>query len=332
MINSHGLAKWAIENGGSIHPLIIDHALTGGTGLANPTILVEDDRIIVNVRHLNYTLHHSERSKYNHHYGPLQYLHPENDHTLRTNNFVMIMNHDFEVQQCHKVDTSRFDQTPLWLFIGLEDARLMHWDNRYFLCGVRRDTTTEGQGRMELSEIEITPDGVTEVSRFRIPTPGPDTAYCEKNWMPVLDQDYTFVKWCNPTEVVRTDPVAKTCTTIHLDESKFRTTSHAFRGSSQVFEYKDHYWALIHESDLYNDYHGRKNATYRHRFLKWDKQWNLLEISEKFSFMRGEIEFSAGAALFGNDLLITFGWQDNSAYMLRMPLHIMESITNIPWN
>jgi hypothetical protein len=332
MINTHGLTKWAIENGGSIHPLIVDAGLTGGTGLANPTILVENDRVIINLRHLNYTLHHSERSKYNHHYGPLQYLHPENDHTLKTNNFIMILDHEFNVVQSHKVDTSRFDQDPLWLFVGLEDARLMHWNNRYYLCGVRRDTTTNGQGRMELSEIDIQFNSVTEVSRFRIPAPGPDSSYCEKNWMPVLDQPYTFVKWCNPTEVVKVDVDAKTCVTTHLDETTYKHTSHSFRGSSQVFLYKDHYWALIHESDLYNDYLGRKNATYRHRFLKWDRTWNLVGASEKFSFMQGEIEFCAGAALHGNDLLITYGFQDNSAYLLRMPLHIMESIVDIPWN
>lgn len=332
MINTHGLAKWAIENGGSIHPLIIDSSLTGGTGLANPSILIDDNRIIVNLRHLNYTLHHSERSKYNHHYGPLQYLHPENDHTLKTNNFILILDEDLNIKQVNKVDTSAFDQEPKWLFVGLEDARLMKWNNKYYLCGVRRDTTTDGQGRMELSEIDIQAGSVTEVSRFRIPAPGSDSSYCEKNWMPVLNQEYTFVKWCNPTETVNVDIAAKTCTTTWLDESTYKSTDHAFRGSSQVFFYKNHYWAIIHESDLYNDYHGRKNATYRHRFLCWDTRWNLLKISEKFSFMRGEIEFCAGAAIQGNNLLITYGFQDNSAYILKIPLHLMEELTNVPWN
>ena len=150
--------------------------------------------------------------------------------------------------------------------------------------------------------------------------------------MPVLDLPWTFVKWCNPTEVVTVDISAGTCVTSHLDESTYRPTTHSFRGSSQVFDYQGHWWALVHESDLYNDYLGRKNATYRHRFLKWDRYWNLVATSEKFSFMQGQIEFCAGAAVQGSNLLITFGWQDNSAYLLKMPLHIMESITNLPWN
>lgn len=332
MIKTHGLVKWSLENGGAIYPLTVPAELTGGTGLANPSVLVHQDQIIVNLRHLNYTLHHSERSKYNHHWGPLQYLHPENDLNLKTKNFILTLNKDYGIKTHHCVDTSAFDQEPLWVFHGLEDARLINWQNKFFLCGVRRDTDTTGQGRMELSEISITPDAVTEISRFRIPAPGPDSSYCEKNWMPVLSQPWTFVKWCNPTEVVMVDTKAGTCVTQHLDESTYKPAQHCFRGSSQVFDYGGHLWALVHESDLYNDYLGRKNATYRHRFLKWDQHWNLIAVSESFSFMQGEIEFCAGAAIKGKELLMTFGWQDNSAYLLRMPLHIMESMTTIPWN
>ena len=40
----------------------------------------------------------------------------------------------------------------------LEDARLIKWLNKYYLSGVRRDTTPNGVGRMELSEIEIDED------------------------------------------------------------------------------------------------------------------------------------------------------------------------------
>ena len=53
----------------------------------------------------------------------------------------------------------------MWDFVGLEDARLVKWNETYYLCGVRRDTTTNGQGRMELSEIDIKDDSVKELKR-----------------------------------------------------------------------------------------------------------------------------------------------------------------------
>ena len=52
------------------------------------------------------------------------------------------------------MDTSKLDVKPVWEFIGLEDARLMYWDDNIYLSGVRRDTKPDGEGRMELSIIE----------------------------------------------------------------------------------------------------------------------------------------------------------------------------------
>ena len=76
--------KLALENGGAIKPLIIPAEHTNGTGLCNPSVFVDDGKILVNIRHTQYTLYHSELQKYEHQYGPLVYLNPENDITLTT--------------------------------------------------------------------------------------------------------------------------------------------------------------------------------------------------------------------------------------------------------
>jgi len=57
-IKHTGLVKPVIEQGGSIHPLIIPSELTNGTGLMNPSIYLDNDQLIVNIRHVNYTLYH----------------------------------------------------------------------------------------------------------------------------------------------------------------------------------------------------------------------------------------------------------------------------------
>ena len=92
---------------------------------------------------------------------------------LRTRN---AFTNSFEENQLEFIDTSLLDQEPKWEFVGLEDARIVIWDGKTYLCGVRRDTTTNGEGRMELSEIV---DG-KEVNRYRIEPPNGHT-YCEKN-------------------------------------------------------------------------------------------------------------------------------------------------------
>ena len=233
----------------------------------NPSIYQDGTELLVNIRHVNYTLYHSENKKFQHRYGPLQYLHPENDRHLRTWNYVARLNPDLTIRTVHQVDTARLDVTPIWEFVGLEDARLFRWNDRLYLSGVRRDTTTNGQGRMELSEIELASDQVKEISRVRIPAPAPDTSYCEKNWMPILDQPFHYVKWSNPTEVVRYDPDTGTTHTVHLDTTQFIPNLPDFRGSSHVIPYgTNHYLALIHEVDLFKSEAGEKDAVYRHRF------------------------------------------------------------------
>jgi len=333
------LAKTAIENGGSISPLIIPSELTGGTGLCNSSILVKDGEILVNVRHVGYTLLHSigakyhrdEGGKFQSRWGPLSYLHPEDDMTLRTTNFICRLNKDLSIKEYHEVDTSKLDKKPVWTFIGLEDGRLVEWNGKLYLCGVRRDTKPDGEGRMELSEIEIHKKYIKEISRVRIQPPIDKDSYCEKNWMPVLDLPYHFVKWANPTEVVKVNPTTKKSHIISSG-SKNDVALNNLRGGSQVLKWKDYRICLVHETSYwYFTERGdaNKDAIYKHRFLVWDKDWNLIKVSDSFSFMGGQIEFCCGAAFHEGNLLITFGFEDNASFLLSLPETVLDQILEL---
>jgi hypothetical protein len=174
---------------------------------------------------------------------------------------------------------------------------------------------------MELSELEITPEGIKEVSRHRVPVPGDDlgdeSSYCEKNWMPIEDLPYHYVKWTNGTEVVKYN--------IETGKTEQAAISHwrelgciALRGGSQVIPFGEYRFCLVHETFLKRSPVDRKDATYRHRFVVWDKDWNIVKVSRQFSFMEAEIEFAVGMTRYKNDLLITFGFQDNAAYLVRV--------------
>lgn len=314
--------KLALDHGGTIKPLLIPAEHTNGTGLCNPSVFVDDGKILVNVRHIQYTLYHSELQKFEHQYGPLVYLNPENDISLTTTNFICELDENLDISYWSKVDTSAFDQKPLWEFVGLEDARLIKWNDKFYLTGVRRDLDTIGTGRMELSEIQFTENSVKEVSRFRIPGPPPDKEYCNKNWMPILDQPFHYVKWTNGTEVVKTIPEENRTETVVLKD--WVQSPKDLRGGSQVLPYKDGYLAINHETDLFKSEAGRKNATYRHRFTYWNKDWNIQKFSPVFSFLENQIEFCCGMAKYQDDYLLTFGVQDNAAYILRVPEKMIE--------
>ena len=321
------LVTHCLDGGGIIKPLVIPAERTNGTALFNPSIFVEGDRLLVNIRHCQYTLYHSDLGNYEHQWGPLLYLNPENDVTLTTTNYIGDLSEDLELSNIRLVDTSGLDVKPIWTFIGLEDGRLLNWNNKYYLTGVRRDTTTNGQGRMELSEIEITDTSVKEIRRDRIPAPGEDNTYCEKNWMPIIDQPYRYVKWGNPVEIVEYNPETKETEQIHIGEYD-NTITHDPRGGSHCVPYKGGYLALHHVTYNYKSEAGRKNATYRHQFSHWDKYWNLIKRSRVFDFMSGKIEFTCGMAPYKGDYLITFGYQDNAAFIIKISEDSLEDFIN----
>ena len=319
-------AQVAFEKGGSIHPLIIDPKLTGGLGLMNPSIYNDNGKIIVNLRSVNYTFYHSEEKLFQHPYGPLTYVHPENDIKLRTWNYYLELNDQYEIQKYCKIDTSNFPDKELWEFVGLEDARIFRWNEKLYISGVRRDEDTVGTGRMELCEIVAYGDTVKQISQVRIKPPLDPNSYCEKNWMPILDKPYHYIKWSNPTELVKVNP--------ETGESEQIFTGNQCpidgypRGGSQVIAWKDGYVAITHEVDLFNSEVGRKDAVYYHRVLFWDKDFNLQKWSKKFFIMGGHVEFCIGLTIHNDSMLMTFGFQDNAAYLLKFDENVLEEFLN----
>lgn len=324
------LVKLVLDKGGVLAPLKIPAHESGGTGLCNPSIFVDGDTIFCNIRNVGYVLYHCEgEQKFQSRWGPLTYMHPEDDCYLRTTNFLCTLDKNtLEVRSYSKVDTSRLDVTPVWDFIGLEDGRVVKWDDKMYLTGVRRDTKPNGEGRMELSQIARVDFSLNEISRVRIEPPNDPDSYCEKNWMPINDMDYHYVKWVNPTEVVKADPINGTSETVVLKNYADLGFHKDLRGGSSVVNWKDYRLCVIHEVDFWQNENNNKDGIYNHRIIVWDKDWNIVKSSDVFKFMTGRIEFVCGAAVVNNDLVITYGFHDNAAYALRIPEAVVEELIN----
>ena len=320
--------KLVVDVGGNIIPLIVPSTLTGGTGIMNPSVFVDTNEIYINLRVTNYTLYHSEgNQQFYSTYGPLVYMNPENDNHLRTDNYLALLDKDLKISKLSKIDTVKFDHQICHEaeFIGLEDARIVKWDDKYFICGVRRDTEVTGIGRIEMSEINLTnSDKVIEVKRYRLEPPKTGSK-CEKNWMPILDMPYHFVKWTNPLEVIKVFPEEGKTETVILHHD-YQTGIGDIRGGSQVITLGDYRMCVIHEVNLFSSLLKQKDAKYIHRFVVWDLDWNFICFSEPFTFLGGEIEFCCGMAIHNDDLLMTFGFQDNASYLLKMPISALKLI------
>jgi hypothetical protein len=323
------LVQRSVQNGGKLAPLIIEKGLTEGTGLMNPSIFIDDDGdILCILRHVNYTLYHSEnRQKFPSKWGPLSYLHPEKDQRLVTSNYLCRLDKDLNITDYCRIDTSELDVPAVWEFVGQEDARLVQWEGDYYAIGVRRDTKENGEGRMEYSKLKIDKKkwSAKEVKRIRIPAPGKDDSYCEKNWYPILDKPYHFVKWTSPTEIVKADPKKPKCDVVVKKDKRIPLSDQ--RGGSHLITYGDVYLSVTHEVGLFKNYINQKDGFYRHRLIVWDKEFNIIGVSPyEFSFLDARIEFAAGAAVLDKDLLISFGFQDNCAFVLRVPEKVVKSM------
>jgi hypothetical protein len=316
------LVQKAVGQGGKLAPI----AIPGTFGGMNPSVFIDSDGdILVNVRVVNYILFHSENVQiFPSRWGPLAYLHPEKDQRLVTENHLVRLNSDLEITDCTKVEMLTLHE-PIWEFVGLEDARLVYWDD-YYLIGVRRDTTVNGVGRMEMTKVELDKANwtVKEVSRIRIKAPQPDNSYCEKNWVPVLDKPNTFIKWHYPLEVVKAVGDQAMAKPLIWDGVKPPKDQ---RGSSQVIRWGKHYIAITHEVDLFKNYLGQKDGNYEHRLCVYDEDLRLIGLSpEPFKFLDGRIEFCVGAAQYGDDLLVSFGFQDNAAFVLQVPGNLVDEM------
>lgn len=339
------LVKSTLDAGGHIKPLLVPFEIAKGTGQMNPSVFVDsslclsggcraesrqvEGRIFVNVRCTNYILCHSEnKQRSTSYWGPLSYNNPENDVHLRTVNVMMELDEKLDPLWVAPVDTSKLDNPVDAQFIGLEDGRLVKWGGEYYLSGVRRDTRTDGQGRIELSQLKIRKDKVTEVKRTRLEPPTPSGV--EKNWMPVLDQPFHLVKWTNPTEVVLANLETGTTTDAFLSHNLMEGFRD-FRGGSQVIPWHGNYIAIVHEVELYNNEAGKKDGNYFHRFIVWNRNWEIIKMSDCFKFMGGQIEFCCGLAYrclseVEGTFFVTFGFQDNAAYILEMPEDFLNGI------
>ncbi len=321
------LVHKSVSEGGNLAPLIVPHNLPDNTGIMNPSIFIDDDGdILVNVRCVNYTLYISEEDeRFFSPWGPLTYLHPEKDQRLVTFNYMCRLDSNLNLINSTQVEMLNL-HTPIWEFHGLEDARVVRWDGDLYMIGVRRDTTPNGQGRMEYSKIDLDKTNWTakEVSRVRMPSTGDDTSYCDKNYMPIIDMPYHFVKWTMPTEVVWSNPEKPETRQVIVKQTPNSPIDQ--RGGSHVIAWGDFYIAITHEVKLWRNYLNQKDSIYRHRLVVWDKEFNFKGLSNPFAFMDVKIEFCTGMAKLNDNLLISFSVADNAAFVLDTPQSVVNQL------
>ena len=321
---------YSLLNNGKLRPLVPDFSEAVCKSFLNPSVIIDDGRIIVNIRAVNYLTYHSVGLKrFAHDARPIKYPVIDPDANFKTENFLCLLNDDLQIIAFSRCEMLRGETEPQGYYHGLEDARLVRWNDRLYLIGARLDRAAENDGernfqnnnsRMEYSEIEIDSNGfyAKEVSNKRILVPSevPGMWSLEKNWVPVMDRPHYFIKWHNPCEIVHVDPVTGKSRVAHL--GNFREGLGLPRGGSQLVPWGEGYLSIVHDSNHHKSYLGHHDTFYLHRFIIWDSELNICHWSKPFSFMNIDIEFCAGLATNGDQVLITFGGGDSSSFVLQI--------------
>lgn len=190
--------------------------------------------------------------------------------------------------------------------IGLEDVRLIDLRGHWMASATVRDRNEAWRCEIALADLEA--DG-HDLRVLR----SPNGDRHEKNWMPFLRGDALhFVYSLAPTVVLRYDDRTGVLDTVSTCAAP--PWADELRGGSQGLAVGGGHLFVAHEVASVGA--GRD---YRHRLVHLDGDGRITAASPPFRFLAPGIEFCAGIAPAGEDIVLSFGSEDRAAYLLRVP-------------
>ena len=281
-----------------------------GWSLFNPTIVSHAGRLLCNVRSSNYAI--AEAGNY--------VIPPEDREAIRTYNGLI----DVASGECRywaaDYEASGFPVE------GLEDVRLNSVDGDLIASAtIRNWAGRDGTCRIGVGKL----DRFDRIRDLRCH----DTisGRHEKNWMPIAGRR----EW-----LYHCSHEGRTCLA-REDGDDWTVTAHAeaplvargFRGGSQLVEHPwapGLWWAIVHEVAVSS---GRR--VYEHRFVTFDERddWKIVRVSPAFAFRESRsIEFCAGLAVSGDELVASFGVRDAEAWLVRLRVADIVNIMGDAWD
>jgi predicted GH43/DUF377 family glycosyl hydrolase len=141
----------------------------------------------------------------------------------------------------------------------------------------------------------------------------------------VLDDALHLVYTCGPTVVMRCDPGTGALAVIA--ESDAPGEASAFRGGSQGVAVDDGFLFAVHEVQR-----APRSLLYLHRFVLLDGSLRLAAVSPRFTFTGDHVEFCAGMARRGEELVLSFGVSDAAAGLAVVPLGAAVALLEPVWH
>jgi len=273
-----------------------------GWNASNPSIYRHLDQVRCVVRTVNYRIVDG------------RYVTPEGDGVIRTRNFLLDLDASLNTTRVVEMVDKTNGERSSYPIHGFEDARIFAWRGKWRATATVCDFTAEG--RREIALLEIDEDGsVVRADPLR----GPWSIHAQKNWMPVVDGDKAkFIYATHPTtifELIDAPDLARNV--IKCPDS---IPGHGrLRGGSQAVRVDGGWVCVVHDVAFPGD--GR---IYLHRFVRFDDDLQLVAMTDPFYFEQLGIEFCAGLADIGENLVVSYAVNDGSARLGLFNLKVVQ--------
>lgn len=190
---------------------------------------------------------------------------------------------------------------------GYEDCRLFRWRGRWHATATVRDRDPEARCQIALLAL----DDEWRIASLAV-LRGHGDELDQKNWMPAVDGDDLFVVYlCDPTTVLRVDPVSQRVVphAVHVPPLALENQ----RGGSQLVPFDGGWLCVTHEVVAL----GGWQRQYLHRFLRFDRAFRIVALTEPFRLSDHEVEFAAGLAYDPREdaLDVSYGVADRRAFV-----------------
>lgn len=194
------------------------------------------------------------------------------------------------------------DERPVVGPHGLEDARLVRWQDEWWMLASALHHGPVVRNTMWWCPVHRPLAGT-----------GLHAARREKNWMPaVAGGGLCAVYGVSPLRLIW----LKTGETI----AEHATDLAGWSGGSQVVDWRGKRLCLIHRR------YPSKRTVYRHRWLELGPDWRVSRCSEDFSFEGAGIEFAAGLATRDGRLVASYGIDDRQAVIAEVDPTVVEAM------
>jgi predicted GH43/DUF377 family glycosyl hydrolase len=272
-----------------------------GWSTFNPTIIAHDDGYLAIVRSSNYQI---VDGRY--------VIPPADGDKIRTINVLATLDADLAVVSQSAIPQPSYP-TSDYPVHGFEDCRLNSVDGELVVSATVRNWAGR-DGTCRIATATLLPYARRMIDAAMIDEP--HKGRHEKNWMPITGTpNFLYACWDEGrVATVRRD--GWHWLVEHHAESP--AIARGWRGGSQLVDIGDGRWlALVHE--VADDTGGR---IYEHRFVLFNEDdWRIVGWSPAFSFRElRTIEFAAGLARRGDQLVASFGVRDAEAWMAEMSL------------